>query len=156
LYDGRLSKRKSPVVTRAVEKHGYPLRVLVAVAIVEALVLAATVNLGRYFAVSAQDPFAVDAQLERMRGAAAAIPAGATVGYVSDTPINDPTAEAFFDIARYALAPRPLLLSPDGGRAEWVLGCFLRPYQSAAFAAQHGLTVATDYRNGVVVFRRAK
>lgn len=122
----------------------------------ETLVLASAVNLTRFLSAFTQDPYAVQTQLERMRGAAAAIPEDATVAYVSDAPMNDPAAEVFFDLARYALAPRPMVTPPEGGRAEWVLGCFLHPYQSAAFAVQHGLTVVADYRNGVVLFRRAR
>ena len=117
----------------------------------------AAVNSYQFFSASSgEDPYRVAFQHERMRAALTAIPAGVTAGYVSDTGPEDAMGAAVFDVARYALAPRPLLLLPDAGRPEWTLGCFLRPYDAAAIAARNGLTVAADYRNGVVVFRRAE
>lgn len=129
---------------------------LIAVAVVLALALLAVGNFARFIVENVRDPYSVALRIEQMRGAAGAVPAGAAVAYMSDAPLNDPASEAIFDIARYALAPRPLLTGPEAGRAEWVLGCFLQPYESGGFAAQNGLTVAADYRNGVVLFRRAK
>jgi hypothetical protein len=131
-------------------------RALAAVAIAAALAVVAALNFSRFLFAYNQDPHQVAFQDERLQAALAAIPAGATIGYISDVPLEDPSGAVIFDVARYAFAPRPLLMLADAPGAEWVLGCFQRQYDPTAVARQHELSVVADYGNGVAVFRRAK
>jgi hypothetical protein len=100
------------------------------------------------------DQFQIAAQQPRFQGAAAALPPAGVVGYLSDVPPDDTQGLALFGAAQYALAPLILVTPAPGRQPEWVIGNFSRPVDAAGIAAGHGLSVAADYGNGVVLFRK--
>jgi hypothetical protein len=99
------------------------------------------------------DQFQMGAQEARFRDALAALPAAGILGYVSDIPPGSVQAEAMFGAAQYALVPH-VLLPLKNGKADWVVGSFARPEEAPRLAAEHALTIVSDYGNGVVLFRR--
>jgi hypothetical protein len=127
------------------------------------VILAAAGLLNLYQVVDAQarqgDPYQIDAQLARLQPAVAALPPQAEAGYVSDMDLSTARGLLAFNAARYAMAPRLLRLGvTSGGTPEdagWVLGNFSQPVDYAGFGAQRGLTLAQDFGNGVVLYRRA-
>jgi hypothetical protein len=98
-----------------------------------------------------RDPFLIQMQPSRIAGAAAALPAEAIVGYLTDVPLSTASGLATFGGVRFALAPRLVTPGPD---REWVIGNFSQPADFAALAGGHGLTLQADYSNGIVLFRR--
>ncbi len=129
------------------------MKALVGIAIVAALALAGALDYSQFLAEYSRsgDPMQMAAQQARLRGASAALPAGATVGYLSDMPTSDVQGQAMFGAAQYALAPRLLVPLKPGARPEWVVGYF-----AGTIGAHPGLAVISDYGNGVVLFRRAQ
>jgi len=99
---------------------------------------------------TAGDPYMVDLQPARLAGVIDAIPPTAIVGYLSDAQNGSTAALAMFNSARYALAPRLLVMGTD---RDWVLGNFTRPADYAAIGREHGLAFSRDFGNGVVLFR---
>jgi hypothetical protein len=130
--------------------------VIVSAAIV---ILAATGLLNLYQVVDAQarqgDPYQVDAQMARLQQAVATLPPRVQAGYVSDMDLSSARGLLAFNAARYAMAPRLLTPGVTAEDAGWVLGNFSQPVDYAAFGAQRSLTVAQDFGNGVVLYRRA-
>jgi hypothetical protein len=78
------------------------------------------------------------------------LPSGATLGYVSDSPVVD-EARAYF-MAQYAMAPVVLTRELRGQRL--ILGNFLSGRVDADLLRREGLTVARDFGNGVVLLIR--
>ena len=99
-----------------------------------------------------RDPYMVNAQADRLAGVIQAIPRAAVVGYLSDVHDGSTIALAMFNSARYTLAPRLLV---EGTDRDLVLGDFAKPADFAAIGRDHGLEVARDFGNGVVLFKRA-
>jgi len=102
---------------------------------------------------NAGDPYLVNVQPARLAGVMEAVPRTAVVGYVSDLQGSSAAAQAMFNSARYALAPRLLV---EGTDRDWVLGNFAKPADYAAMAPERRLRVVQDFGNGVVLFGRAK
>jgi hypothetical protein len=138
-----------------------PTRGAIVSAAIVILAAAGLVNL--YQIVDAQarqgDPYQIDAQLARLQQAVAGLPPRARAGYVSDMDLSTARGLLAFNAARYAMAPR--LLTPavaaDAAATDagWILGNFSQPLDYAGFGAQRGLTLARDFGNGVVLYRRA-
>jgi hypothetical protein len=97
------------------------------------------------------DPYRLADQDARFEAFRAAVPAGATLGYLTDLPAEDNLSYAMFLIAQYHLAPR---LLQKGSSNEMVLGNFTRPADFAALGRQQGLRMERDFGNGVVLYRR--
>ncbi|HVO98993.1 MAG TPA: hypothetical protein VMT15_13040 [Bryobacteraceae bacterium] len=97
------------------------------------------------------DPYKVTAQFSRFADVRAAVPATATLGYLSDQPLGGTAGDALFNSAQYVLAPR--LLQKDAAE-NLVLGNFTRQADFAAVGAQSGLHIERNFGNGVVLFRR--
>src|SRR5215831_5329046 len=103
------------------------------------------------FQRTSPDPFRIGAQEIRFAKFRAAVPADATLGYLTDAVPEDPRAVPMFLAAQYNLAPR--LLQKSTGY-DLVLGNFMRPADFAALGRQHGLRIERNFGNGVVLFRR--
>ena len=123
------------------------------------VILAAAGLLNLYQVVDAQarqgDPYQIDAQIARLQPAVAALPPRVQAGYVSDMDLATARGLLAFNAARYAMAPR--LLTRDATAAAdagWVLGNFSQPVDYGALGTQRGLTLAQDFGNGVVLYRR--
>lgn len=97
------------------------------------------------------DPFGVAAQEERLAGLRAAVPAEATLGYVTDVPLGETLGSSMFYVAQYHLAPR---LLQKGSAYDLVLGNFTRPGDYGSVGRQQGLRLERDFGSGVVLFRR--
>ncbi|HEV2198728.1 MAG TPA: hypothetical protein VGR73_02830 [Bryobacteraceae bacterium] len=123
------------------------------------VILAAAGLLSLYQVVDAQarqgDPYQIDTQLSRLQQAVAALPPRAQAGYVSDMDLSTARGLLAFNAARYALAPRLLTRDAMAADTGWVLGNFSQAVDYAGFGAQRGLTLAQDFGNGVVLYRRA-
>jgi hypothetical protein len=102
-----------------------------------------------------RDPWGVASASQRFAGAAARLPVGGAVGYISDLPVQDQNGTAAFLAAQYALAPR-LLTPADPQGPQIAVGNFSQPANYAAAGAQSGYTVEADLGNGVVLYRKAK
>ena len=102
------------------------------------------------------DPYGVERAALRMAPLLSRIPANAEVGYLTDLPPEHAAANPAFLAAQYALAPRQLLPLAGGAQTEWVVGNFSQPADYAAAGARHGLALAADFGNGVVLYRRAQ
>ncbi len=100
------------------------------------------------------DQLQIGPQETRFREALAALPEGGTEGYVSDVPSSDPQGQVMLGAAQYALAPRILVPLKRLGKGGWVVGSFTRPDEASEVAAESGLTIVSDYGDGVAVFRR--
>lgn len=98
-----------------------------------------------------RDPYMVSAQIDRLAGVISAVPSAAIVGYISDVHDNSTIALAMFNSARYALAPRLLV---EGTDRDLVLGNFTKPADWNTVASEHGLQLAQDFGNGVVLFKK--
>ena len=104
------------------------------------------------YARATQDPYLINAQPERVRGAAALLPPNSVAGYLSDLSYDETAGSAaYFGVAN-ALAPR--LVVRDADRPQWVIGNFSRPMDFAVVGAAHRLELVRDFGNGIVVFRR--
>lgn len=79
--------------------------------------------------------------------------AAKVIGYLSDSPYEQPRGQVLFFTAQYALAPRLVSTKPD---QEWVLGNFAQPGDWAAAGAPHGLRVEKDLGNGLVLYRKER
>jgi hypothetical protein len=136
--------------------HQVPFRVLAGIGAVVALALAGALDYYQFLSAYAgsADQFQVAAEQPRFSGAAAALPPAGVVGYLSDVPLSDNQGLAWFGAARYALAPRMLVPLEHAGKPVWVVGNFIHSADTARVAAEHGLSVAADYGNGVVLFRK--
>ena len=103
------------------------------------------------FQRSSPDPFRIGEQDLRFAEFRTAVPAAATLGYLTDAPPEDPRAFPMFLIAQYYLAPRLLQKSTA---YDLVLGNFMRPADFAALGRQYGLRVERNFGHRVVLFRR--
>jgi len=103
------------------------------------------------FQRTSPDPFRVAAQEIRFAKFRAAVAPDATLGYLTDTPPEDPRAAPMFLVAQYYLAPRLLQKSTA---YDLVLGNFMRPADFAALGRQYGLRVERNFGHRVVLFRR--
>lgn len=132
-----------------------PIRALAGIAIVAALALAGALDYSQFLSEYSRsaDRFQIGAQQARFRDALAALPAGGVVGYVSDVPSSDLRGQTMLGAAQYALAPRILAPLKRVGNAGWVVGSFARPDEAPRVAAERGLSIVSDYGNGVVLFR---
>ena len=101
-----------------------------------------------------RDPYMVNAQPERLRGAISYLPEHAEVGYLSDLSFEATNGSVAHFGIMYALAPRLVTRSAD--RHEWVVGNFSHPLDYAAAGAAHRLEVVKDFGNGIVLFRRRR
>jgi hypothetical protein len=101
-----------------------------------------------------QDPYMVNAQPERLRGAIAYLPEHAELGYLSDLSFDATNGSVAHFGVMYALAPRLVTRSADSH--EWVVGNFSHPLDYAAAGAAHRLEVVKDFGNGIVLFRRRR
>jgi hypothetical protein len=135
-----------------------PIRALAGIAAVAALALAGALDYSQFLSQYSHsaDAFQIGAQEERFRDALAALPPGGVVGYVSDVPPGDPQGQAMLGAAQYALAPHIVVPFKAGGKADWVVGSFTQASEAAPVAAERGLSIVSDYGNGVVLFRRAR
>lgn len=104
------------------------------------------------YARAYQDPYMINVQPERLRGAIPYLPDKAEIGYLSDVSFEVPTGSAAYFGVMYALAPRLVTRSAD--RQEWVVGNFSHPLDYAAAGRAHQLDVVKDFGNGIVLFRR--
>ena len=122
------------------------------------VILAAAGLLNLYQLVEAQaqpgDPYQIDTQMARLQQAIATLPPNVHAGYVSDMDLSTARGLLAFNAARYAMAPRLLTTGVAPDDAGWVLGNFSQSLNYAGFGAQRGLTVARDFGNGVVLYRR--
>jgi hypothetical protein len=144
-------------VPKSEEKLRYPLRVLSGVGLVAVLSLAASLEYYQTTTLSDRssgDPYAVETQVQRLREAAALIPRGVVVGYVSDVPFDQVRGSAAFFGAQYALAPRLLVELPAREATDWVLGNFSKPADVVALEQRHQLKVVRDLGGGVLILRR--
>lgn len=98
-----------------------------------------------------QDPWSVEAAVQRFQGATMQLPRSGEVGYISDLAVNS----AAFLTAQYALAPR-LLIPVDQMDPEQAVGNFSKPSDYAGIGAKAGYRVEADLGNGVVLYRKAK
>jgi hypothetical protein len=129
---------------------------LAGIAAVAALSLAGALDYSQFLSEYSRsaDQFQIGAQEARFHDALGALPAGGAVGYVSDVPSRDAQGQAMLGAAQYALAPRILMPLQQGGNANWVVGSFARPNEALRVAAERGLSIVSDYGNGVVLFRK--
>jgi hypothetical protein len=97
-----------------------------------------------------QDPWSVDAAVQRFQVAATHLPPSGSVGYLSDLAVNS----AAFLTAQYALAPR-LLIPAGHANPEQAIGNFSKPSDYAGIGAKAGYKVEADLGNGVVLYRKA-
>ena len=98
-----------------------------------------------------QDPWSVDAAVQRFQPAAARLPATGAIGYISDLAVNS----AAFLTAQYALAPR-LLVPVGNAEPEQAIGNFSKPSDYAGIGAKAGYRVEADLGNGVILYRKTK
>jgi hypothetical protein len=98
-----------------------------------------------------RDPYKVTVQFLRFADLAAAVPAGAELGYVSDQPLGEMAGDTLFGTAQYALAPR--LLRKDT-TPDLVVGNFTREMDYREFGAPLGLRVEKTFGSGVVLFKK--
>ena len=89
-----------------------------------------------------QDPYMVNAQPERLRGAISYLPEHAELGYLSDLSFEATNGSVAHFSVMYALAPRLVTRSADSH--EWVVGNFSHPLDYAAAGAPHGLEIVKD------------
>jgi hypothetical protein len=104
---------------------------------------------------AAQDPYLINIQDRRFSALAGAVPAGASVGYVSDLAPDSVAGQAAFQGARYALAPR--LVAPLEAAAPGVslaVGNFSGPVNLEDLRARQGLTLVHDFGGGILLLRR--
>jgi hypothetical protein len=87
---------------------------------------------------------------ERFTGIRAALPPRGTIGYLSDTGARQKNARAYY-LTQYFLAP--VVVAPDTAH-ELVVANFASRSAIAALAASQGLTVESDFANGVALLRR--
>jgi hypothetical protein len=100
-----------------------------------------------------RDQYRIEEMSARYLPLAAALSNGVKViGYLSDSPLDQPRGQVMFFSAQYALAPRLLSSKPD---REWVLGNFAQQADWNAAGAAQGLVVERDLGNGLVLFRKA-
>lgn len=131
------------------------IRALAGIAAAAALALTGALDYSQFLSEYSRsaDQFQIGAQQARFRDVLAALPAGGVVGYVSDIPPSEAPGQAMLGAAQYALAPRVLVPLKRGGNTDWVVGSFARPDEAPRVAAERGLSIVTDYGNGVVLFR---
>jgi hypothetical protein len=141
-------------------KKGEPQRAEYSLAIQAAVVLAALLSLWGSFEYSGlesayqqqyHDPYQIAAQFTRFGQLQSAVPDQAILGYLTDADPGSVLAEAMFNGAQYALAPRLLQKNPA---LDLVLGNFTKPGDFAAIGRSHGLRVERDFGSGVILFRR--
>lgn len=120
------------------------------------LSLAGVLDYYRMASDSVPDRYGVTAEQERFREAAAWLPAGAVVGYLSDLPLDEPRGSAAFFAAQYALAPRILVeLTAAADRVDWAVGNYSRPPDLGHVLSKYNLKLVRDCGRGVVLFRRS-
>jgi hypothetical protein len=131
---------------------------LTGIAAIAMLALAGALDYSQFLSEYSRsaDQFQIGAQQARFRDAAAALPAGGAVGYVSDVPVSDPQGQAMLGAAQYALAPRILAPLKRGKGTGWVVGSFAFPEEVRSVAAEYGLSTVSNYGNGIVLFRRER
>lgn len=95
----------------------------------------------------------IAAQLTRFEALRAAVPEGATLGYVTDAEPGSTLENVLLHSAAYALAPHLLDANPNH---DWVIGNFTQPRDFAAIGQSKGLQLQKDFGNGVVLYRRAR
>ena len=83
------------------------------------------------------------AEIDRFAGVAGMVPANESLGYLTNKADG-------FRVARYAVAPRMLLATPE---AQWVVGDFHGGEWRPAAGRLH-LEAMKDFRTGVVLLRR--
>ncbi len=104
-------------------------------------------------AIVSGDPFGVLRQEARLRGVIATLPAVSQVGYLAGPGLDALTAEENLLGARYAFAPRMLVLQKDSPQ-QLVIGDFAGPVDLDALASMYRLRVVRDFGNGIVLFER--
>lgn len=134
---------------------GLPLRARVVLA---AIAVFALVSDGQLFAKSVVDfvrtsrPSAIDQYLARFSEIRAALPARGVVGYIAEPRgkemLHGGDYYRKFHLAQYALAPLIMVDSPD---RDLVIGNFSIGTRAPQLP---GMTLARDYGNGVMLFRR--
>ena len=122
-----------------------------AYALVAAAALAAVLTVSNA-GLPGETPDAATAADARYAELHQALPARATLGYVSDMGGNNMAANGPFFQAQYALAP--VLLQPGTG-PELIVGNFSSPAAIEAALQQHRVAVVRDFGNGVLVLKKA-
>lgn len=124
-------------------------------AIIAAAVLGLWGSIGLFEALKRNpqtDQYRIEEMTARYAPVAAALPNEVKViGYLSDSPYEQPRGQVLFFTAQYALAPRVISAKPD---QVWVLGNFAQPSDWSALGAPHGLQVERDLGNGLVLYKR--
>jgi hypothetical protein len=137
----------NPVLNRAA------LGTMVALAVVGAISYCHTVGEKN---LSYQAPWMTDvigSGPERFREVIAMVPPEAVVGYVSDLPDSTQRGQVAFYGARYALAPRLVILHETPQKQDWILGNFSKPVDLAQIEKENRLNLVQDLGSGVVIFR---
>lgn len=106
------------------------------------------------FAERYPDTFGLARSHERFLPVIERVPPSGQLGYITELEPSAENYSALFLSAQYALAPRQLTILKGTQRPEIALGNFTRPVDYAAAGAANGYTSATDFGNGVVLFRR--
>ena len=101
------------------------------------------------------DAYGVERAQARFAPLNARVEASAELGYFTDLDAPQPAYAAALLAARYAVAPRVLIVV-DGstGRPEWAAGNFSKPVDFAAAGKARGYEMIADLGNGLVLFRR--
>ncbi|MBK5293723.1 MAG: hypothetical protein JJE04_18850 [Acidobacteriia bacterium] len=99
------------------------------------------------------DPYLVATQLQRYEPVKQAVGEGVRLGYISNLAFETTRGSMMFYLAQYALAPRLVLVKPEG---EWVLGDFTAKMDYEAKGKEHGLAIAQDFGDGLILYRRGK
>ena len=76
------------------------------------------------------------------------------LGYLTDLEPTNKAYSATFLAARYAVAPRRLLLISPESRPEWAIGNFTKFIDYVSAGASQGYQLSTDFGNGAVLFHR--
>lgn len=106
------------------------------------------------YAAANTDRYGLGGMYRRLEPVLRILPHGVRVGYLSDVPVAGVRGGTAFFAARNILAPRLVMQMIGDRRPEWVLGNFSKPVDAEAIAREHGLVVARDLGQGLVVFRR--
>jgi hypothetical protein len=101
------------------------------------------------------DPFGVISAVNRFAEISRRLPPGARVRYLTDLPL-DTRGTAAFLAAQHALAPHLLMYDDPAGKAEWAIGNYGNPLDTAAKGKAAGFAVVEDFGRGTVLYRRQK
>lgn len=134
-----------------------PVKAAIAFGVVCAMSLSSLLGFYRVsadFASNVRDPFEVNSMAQGIAGAAAMIPAGESVGFFAQVSMTEGPGMLAFLAARYALAPRLVYDATGGAKSEWVIGNFSEKLDFAEEGRKRGLTLVTNFGNGIVLYRK--